>query len=618
MNFSSNNSYDNSVSYNSKKNLIPFTGSYESISSYNSIYIYAYLETYTSVTDTVLVEFSNENNNSLSGVSTETYTFTNGSNQIILLPQLKYFRINISSNISDGIIRKYNTYFSINQLLLTDNSGTLNVNVSGTSPISNNVNCYGSTGTLLKQDTSGTLFVNVSGTPAVTISGTPAVTISGQSIVSISGYVSSAPVMYDAFGRFRTSQPFTLFDATNVNYQSKKFSSYKSSNVDLSVSGTGISYDVTTSTVNLICKSTNDSEAVIIREGIYTCPYQPGKSLLIMNTFSMNNPETSLVQRVGYFNDSYGVYFEANSDDLSGTLKFVIKPNSSGTLEKQYQSSWQSFSTIGSIDVTKTQIVWFDLEWLGVGTVRAGFVIDGQFYICAQFNHANISSATYMTSAQLAPRYEIRNTSLSNAYTLKQICSTVISEGGYQGTSVVRRVQNSAITGESISENLPLVLIKLNDTISSGTQNVGINGIVLPVQIDMVSYNISANNGGVYSYNFVSIPASSISGNPSFTPYMDTYTNDNSSVMYWVNPGTTSSASVGIKSLSGAVQINGGYVSTNSTIEFGGLTNFNTQIGRTLSGSNSAYYASNILALIANKLDTKASTLVAQLGWYEL
>jgi hypothetical protein len=35
-----------------------------------------------------------------------------------------------------------------------------------------------------------------------------------------------------------------------------------------------------------------------------------------------------------------------------------------------------------TLDVTKTQIFIVDLEWLGVGRVRLGFVIDGKIYYC--------------------------------------------------------------------------------------------------------------------------------------------------------------------------------------------------------------------------------------------
>ncbi len=33
------------------------------------------------------------------------------------------------------------------------------------------------------------------------------------------------------------------------------------------------------------------------------------------------------------------------------------------------------------LDITKAQILFMDIEWLGEGTVRLGFVIDGKFIL---------------------------------------------------------------------------------------------------------------------------------------------------------------------------------------------------------------------------------------------
>jgi len=77
--------------------------------------------------------------------------------------------------------------------------------------------------------------------------------------------------------------------------------------------------------------------------------------------------------------------------------------------------------------------MFMDIEWLGEGTVRIGFIIDGEFIICHRFNHANLIASTYITTASLPLRYEITNTGTTiNSSTLKQVCSTVISEGGYE------------------------------------------------------------------------------------------------------------------------------------------------------------------------------------------
>jgi len=70
---------------------------------------------------------------------------------------------------------------------------------------------------------------------------------------------------------------------------------------------------------------------------------------------------------------------------------------------------------------------------LGLGTVRLGFVVDGKFIHCHSFHHANRINTTYITTASLPLRYEIANTGITtSSSTLKQVCSTVISEGGYE------------------------------------------------------------------------------------------------------------------------------------------------------------------------------------------
>jgi acyl-CoA thioesterase FadM len=62
-----------------------------------------------------------------------------------------------------------------------------------------------------------------------------------------------------------------------------------------------------------------------------------------------------------------------------------------------------------------------------------GFVINGKFIHCHSFHHANIITSTYITTASLPLRYEITNTAATaSTSTLKQVCSTVLSEGGYE------------------------------------------------------------------------------------------------------------------------------------------------------------------------------------------
>jgi hypothetical protein len=97
-----------------------------------------------------------------------------------------------------------------------------------------------------------------------------------------------------------------------------------------------------------------------------------------------------------------------------------------------------------TLDISKAQILWMDLEWLGVGTVKMGFVINGTFYICHAWDHANLITSTYITTASLPLSCEITNTgATASASTLKQICATVISEGGYALTGLQQSVGTS-------------------------------------------------------------------------------------------------------------------------------------------------------------------------------
>jgi len=237
---------------------------------------------------------------------------------------------------------------------------------------------------------------------------------------------------FDAFGRLRTSSPLTLFDSSHR---------YKDNNLWTSlIVGTGSTIGFVT-TQGLVDISVGvGSTASIIRETTKVFSYQPGKSLQIMNTFVMNLPKSNLRQRVGYFGADNGIYFEVSGIG-STSISFVERSIVTGTQTETRvpQSSWSQDKLDGTgpsgytLDVSKGQIMWTDIEWLGLGTVRVGFVIDGQFIHCHSFHHANLISSTYITTGSLPIRYEITNTGVTtSASTLKQVCSTVISEGGYE------------------------------------------------------------------------------------------------------------------------------------------------------------------------------------------
>ena len=232
----------------------------------------------------------------------------------------------------------------------------------------------------------------------------------------------------DAFGRIRTSAPLTLFDSSHRYSDNGLWATS-------TASGGSSTFDANAGLVNLAVTTTSGSE--VIRETTKCFSYQPGKSLLVMSTFTMAAAKTGLRQRVGYYGTNNGMYLELANNDLN----FVERSSSTGSLVeiRVPKSNWNIDPLDGTgpsnltLDITKSQILWMDIEWLGLGTVRLGFVINGKFIHCHSFHHANIITGTYITTASLPLRYEVTNTAAtaSNS-TLKQVCSTVLSEGGYE------------------------------------------------------------------------------------------------------------------------------------------------------------------------------------------
>jgi hypothetical protein len=262
----------------------------------------------------------------------------------------------------------------------------------------------------------------------------------------------------DSFGRIRVSEPYTLFDSQNRYIKDPQF--------DESLTGSATTTYVANEGV-VDMDVTIASGDKVIRQSKRRFPYQPGKSLLVLTTFVLDEAQTELRQRVGYFDDNNGVFLQLDDDELSFVLRSYVTGSVVDT-RKVAKSNWNidKFDGTGpsglTLDITKAQILFFDFEWLGVGSVRCGFVINGKFYLAHAYHNANLISTTYMTTAILPVRYEIEaKAALTSAAKLKQICSTVISEGGYQQKSFLHWARRTTDTELSTSFE-PLVSIRLN------------------------------------------------------------------------------------------------------------------------------------------------------------
>jgi hypothetical protein len=288
----------------------------------------------------------------------------------------------------------------------------------------------------------------------------------------------------DAFGRLRVSNPLTLFDSSHRYADNNLWAS--------SITGTAAAtFSADEGLVNLTVGSASGDQ--IIRETIKVFSYQPGKSLLVMNTFVFGTAKAGLRQRAGYYGAANGIYFERD-----GTTNYMVERSSvTGSVvnTRVAQANWNQDPMNGTgpsgltLDASKAQILYMDVEWLGLGTVRTGFIINGTFIPVHNFDHANLVTTTYITTASLPLRYEMTNTAVtSGASTLKQVCSTVISEGGYE----LRGAQLSA--GNTITAPTTLTTAgTFYPVVSIRLKTARLDGIVILTAISILGITNNAN-----------------------------------------------------------------------------------------------------------------------------
>jgi hypothetical protein len=390
----------------------------------------------------------------------------------------------------------------------------------------------------------------------------------------------------DAFGRLRVSNPYTLFDSQNRYAKDNQFS-------ESTDTGGAVNYVANESSVDL--NVTTSSGSRVVRQSLRCMPYQPGKGLLVLCTFVMSAQKAGLRQRAGYFNTDNGVFLQVSN---TGEPEFVLRTNTSGTPSDTRtvpQSSWNGDKLNGAgdsgltLNLTKAQILWMDFEWLGVGSVRCGFIIDGQYIVCHTFNNANDIDKVYMTTAILPVRYEIENTAgTDSASTLTQICSTVISEGGYGQVVAPNTARRTTVRASIGTTFLPLVAIRLKST--------RLNAVVLPQIV-----NVMPTTSGNYEVVLARLDNdSSLTG----VSWVNT---DFENVEYDVS---ATAVTIAANQIVDHYYITATNQSAGSGAEGVGY-NFDTQIGSSLTGVSQVY-------VVAARVLSGSGDAVGALSFYDL
>lgn len=358
-------------------------------------------------------------------------------------------------------------------------------------------------------------------------------TINGE-VVTTSNPLPVLTTNNDAFGRTQVSEPFTLGDYKHLYAVDENFIN--------KIVGTGSSVEFN---INKAC-------ATLITGIGTTCytahqtkiyhHYQPGKSQFILSSINFKDYQTNVTKRTGYFDDKNGIYAEQVGVTTGiGTMNIVLRSYASGSVQERRipQEQWNKNTLtnvgIGStnnyygieMDITKTQLFWTDFQWLGVGKVRCGFVIDGMRILCHEYSNTNHLDAVYMSNPNLPVRCEVFNTGVGIGGSMDQICATVVSEGGYVESGIDWAIGISTMrsTGSTGGVALPALAIRLKNSFKSQENRA----IVRPNMVSVYAETKSVN------FNIIKLPNSSYLSTTDVGGLVWTSVNTNSAVEYCTN-----------------------------------------------------------------------------------
>lgn len=323
--------------------------------------------------------------------------------------------------------------------------------------------------------------------------------------VDSAGNVTVDGIQPDAFGRLRVSEPFTLGDYKHLFSIDPNF-------IDKKVYGGNVAYAQNKACATLTTNASSSS--YVTHQTKFYHHYQPGKSQLIFSSVNFGHAQQNVTKRTGYFDDRDGIYFEQVGGSTSngtneGNLSFVIRSYTNGyaneATENGYkrrvpQSEWNVDKCDGTgpsglnLDMSKTQLVFIDFQWLGVGRVRTGFVHNGEVVVAHEYYHSNVLANVYLSNPNLPVRCEMFNTGATSGGSMDQICSTVMSEGGYveSGIDFANVMSTPRTTATPGGTELPLIAFRLKNSFVGFPNRISVkfNNLSLYCTTNSIAYKI--------------------------------------------------------------------------------------------------------------------------------
>lgn len=298
--------------------------------------------------------------------------------------------------------------------------------------------------------------------------------------------------LIDGFNRLRTSNPDTTLDGNVVLGKNPDRVAEKLTGSGASTHNSNGSYvqlSVATTTGTAMRRTRN--------RGVY----QPGKSQLIYLTGCLQHEITNssdVATRLGFYDNDDGYYFQHKN----GVISIVERSSVSGVVIETIinQTDW-NIDGFSEFNPSACNIFFINIEWLGVGQVVCGVVIEGRIKPLHIFSHENALITPYIKTATLPCTAEISGSGGSGRMT--QVCYSVISEGGFNSIGDVYSVNMNTTTKSTNTVLIPLIAIRLR----SGDYQKAIVNLV-----EATVASTSNANGLVEVYKFVDSATGGLTG----------------------------------------------------------------------------------------------------------
>lgn len=272
--------------------------------------------------------------------------------------------------------------------------------------------------------------------------------------------------------------------------------------------GGSITWDNDTRAAVLTTTTTSTSHASYTSNTYHH--YFPGSSQLFIGTVLVGDTGKAGVTREwGQFDDKNGYMFKLDGT----TLGVNIRSNAGGSIVDNFipQNSWNRDKADGTgpsamdLDITKDNIYWIDVQWLGAGRIRFGTYDKGQRVVLHEYYHGNTSILPVTAMGNLPVcLYQHNSTTVASPSVLKAWCLALWTESDIDVRTTAKTALhsfNKTITANNSYEYVgtlsPKTLLPNNQPNRS---------LYWPVEVEVMAFDTVTGNPALVELQILAEP----------------------------------------------------------------------------------------------------------------